>query len=114
MTVPVSEQSPVVIRDVFPAQLTLGDLTYRSARAVITRERVYVWVPQGRERLLVVDEAYLPEQSTVPRYNAPPRDDTVLALADGRTLVVRRQRGCGCNSPLRGWRPWSPFLVAAA
>jgi hypothetical protein len=114
VTAPVSELSPVVIRDVFPAQPTLGSITYRSARVIVTRERVYVWTPQGRERLLVVDEPYLREQSTIPRYNAPPRDDTILALVDGRTLTVRRQRGCGCNSPLRGWRPWSPFLTAAA
>jgi hypothetical protein len=105
---------PVVVRDVFPARVVVGDAAYTSARAVITRDRLLVWVPRGRDRLLVVDEAYDPGRSTVPRYNAPPRESAYLTLPDGRTAGVHRQRGCGCASPLRGWRPWSPFLVAAS
>jgi hypothetical protein len=114
---PEHETSPVVIRDVFPAEAWLGDgNVYRSARVVVTRERVYVWQAEGRDRHLRLDAAYDPERSTVPRYNAGPREQTILALDDGPvpSLVIRRQRGCGCSSPLRGWRPWSPFLTAAA
>jgi len=114
--VPEHEPAPVVIRDVFPAEAHVDGIVYRSARVVITRERVYVWQAEGRERVLRLDEAYTSVVSTVPRYNASPREHATLALVaePERVLVVRRQRGCGCGSPLRGWRPWSPFLTAAS
>jgi hypothetical protein len=112
---PEHETSPVVVRDVFPAEVHVDGLVYRSARAIVTRERVYVFQAEGRERILRLDEAYAPVVSVVPRYNAAPREHATLALvADPeRVLVIRRQRGCGCGSPLRGWRPWNPFLTAS-
>lgn len=117
--VPEHEPNPVVLRDVFPAEVHVDGLVYRTARAIVTRERVYVWQAQGRERALRLDEAYLPESSTVPRYNAGPREETRLQLRGSepgamRSLVIRRQRGCGCGSPLRGWHPWSPYSVASS
>jgi hypothetical protein len=116
---PTHEDAPVVLRDVFPAEVWVDGVVYRTARAIVTRERVYVWQAEGRQQLLRLDEAYLPESSTVPRYNAGPREETRLQLRDSepgamRALVVRRQRGCGCGSSLRGWRPWNPYRVAAS
>lgn len=109
---PEHESNPVVVRDVFPAEVYVGGITYRTARALVTRERLYVFQAQGRERLLRLDEPYT--DGSIPRYNASPREATSLTLADGRAVVIRRQRGCGCGSPLRGWSPWSPYLVAAS
>lgn len=113
---PEHESNPVVVRDVFPAEVWVDGLVYRSARAIVTRERVYVFQGQGRERVLRLDEPYVPTVSTIPRYNAGPRENTTLALREDpeRVLVIRRQRGCGCGSPLRGWSPWSPYLVASS
>jgi hypothetical protein len=118
VTAPAPELSPVVVRDLFPAEVQIGDLTYRTAFAVITRERLYVWQAEGRERVLRVEYPYDPVASTVPAYNAPPRQDARLVLVGGsqdrQTAIVRRQRGCGCGSSLRGWRPWQPYRVASS
>jgi hypothetical protein len=112
-----AEEAPVVIRDLFPAEVQLGDLVYRTAFAVITRRRLYVWQAEGRERVLRLVAEYDPDASTVPRYNAPPREPATLVLLghpDASTAIVRRQRGCGCGSSLRGWRPWQPYRVASS
>lgn len=128
MTAPVdlaqlgAEASPVVVRDVFPAEVWLSDgNVYRTARAVVTRERVYVFQGQGRDRLLRFVAEYDPERSAIPRYNASPRENTTLALQGVQepalglaSLTIRRQRGCGCGSPLRGWSPWNPYRVASS
>ncbi len=112
-----AEESPVVVRDLFPAEVQLGDRVYRTAFAVITRERLYVWQAEGRERFLRLVAAYDPAASTVPRYNAPPRQEATLVLLGhptASTAIVRRQRGCGCSSSLRGWRPWHPYRIASS
>lgn len=111
---PVVEDAPIVVRDLFPAEVQVGDLLYRTAFAIVTRERLYVYQAEGRDRVLRLSEPYDPDRSTVPAYNAPPRVDARLVLADGRRAVVRRQRGCGCGSSLRGWRPWQPYRVASS
>jgi hypothetical protein len=109
-----TEDAPVVVRDVFPAEVTLSTgEQYRSARVVVTRARVYVWIGDRRERVAVLERPYLPEVSIVPRYNAPPREPSHLALEGGVLVTVRRMRGCGCGSPLTGWQPWTPFRIAA-
>lgn len=115
------EPSPVVVRDLFPAEVQLGDLVYRTAFAVVTRERLYVWQAEGRDRVLRLSERYDADASTIPAYNAPPRQAAHVALVDdtddpdlaGASIVVRRQRGCGCGSSLRGWRPWQPYRVSS-
>jgi hypothetical protein len=108
----VIEDDPIVVRDLFPAEVQVGDVTYRTAFAIITRERLYVWQAEGRERVLRLSAAYDPARSTIPAYHAPPRQDARVVMYDGRTAVVRRQRGCGCGSSLRGWRPWRPYRIA--
>lgn len=117
----VYEETPVVVRDVFPAQVQVGDDVFHTRRAVVTRERVYLYEGRGRERVLTLSEPYVAEQSTIPRYNAPPRQETRLVLAKGASelrlagavLTIRRQSGCGCSSPLKAWHPWQPYRVAA-
>lgn len=108
------EPSPVVVRDLFPAEVHVDGLVYRTAFVVITRERLYVWQGEGRDRPLRLVAPYDPATSTVPAYHAPPRQDARLDLGRGRTALVRRQRGCGCSSSLRGWRPWRPYRVASS
>jgi hypothetical protein len=101
----------VVLRDGFPRIVAVdGVPTYRSASVVITRDRVLVYVTRAAP---ILDAPYDPAASTVPRYNAPAGQQTILRLLSGRTLTVTRQRGCGCSSPLKGWRPWRPYRVAS-
>ncbi len=112
-----AEEAPVVVRDLFPAEVVVDDLVYRTAFAVVTRRRLYVWQAEGRERVLRLVAEYDPDASAIPRYNAPPRQEARLVLRGhptASTAIVRRQRGCGCSSSLRGWRPWSPYRVASS
>lgn len=112
-----AEDAPVVIRDLFPAEVQLGDLVYRTALAVITRRRLYVWQAEGRDRVLRLVAEYDPAGSTIPPYNAAPRQQATLRLLghpDASYAVVRRQRGCGCGSSLRGWHPWQPYRTASS
>lgn len=103
-------ESPVVVRDAFPARVVTPRAIFTTARVVITRDRLLVYVDRGDP---VLDEPYDPARSTVPRYNAPSSVPSTLALLDGTEVIVTRQRGCGCSSRLRGWRPWQPYRVAA-
>ena len=103
------EPGAVVVRDVFPAVVTAGPLSFRSARAVVTRERIRVWTSPGAPAL---DLPYDPAASTVPPLNAPRSRPAHLALRDGQTVSVEAQRGCGCGNPLRGWQPWRPYRKA--
>jgi hypothetical protein len=107
------EADPVVLRDAFPATVTLnGNLLARTARVAVTRQRVYAWIADGRTPRLILDAPYDPAASIVPRYNAPTGQRTVLAT-DGGNVLVDRQRGCGCSNPLSRWRPWKPYRIAA-
>jgi hypothetical protein len=107
---------PVVVRDVFPAGVLYDGQVYRSARAVITRDRVLVYLRPGDP---VLDLPYDPAASVVPPLNAPRSRAAHLAVraADGTltapALHVNGQRGCGCNNPLKGWTPWQPYRKAS-
>lgn len=89
---------------------------YRTALAVVTRERVYVWIADGRERRLVYSEPYEQAASGIAPINAPRSQGSHLALAgeEAQTVHITRQRGCGCGNPLKGWQPWHPFATGAA
>jgi hypothetical protein len=102
--------APVVLRDVFPATVAVdGAPTYRSARVIVTRDRILVYVTTATP---VLDALYDPVGSTIPRYNAPSGQRTIARLLSGVTVTVDRQRGCGCGNPLKAWRPWHPYRIA--
>jgi hypothetical protein len=105
-----TDEAPIVVRDVFPARVVVGDRVLTSARVIVTRDRLLAYIKRGEPAL---DEPYDPAQSTVPGPTAPSSTPTHLALLDGRTATISRQRGCGCGSPVRSWRPWSPWRVAS-
>lgn len=105
----VTEDPPAVLRHVFPAVVTLGDRVYRSALAVITRNRILVYVTRAAP---VLDAPYDPMLSTVPPATAPRFAATYVRLTDGTGLTVTGQRGCGCGNPLKGWQPWTPYRKA--
>lgn len=109
--------SPVVVRDVFPAEVLYDGRVYRTARAIVTRDRVLVYLRPGEP---VLDLAYDPGVSVVPPLNAPRSRAAHLAVrADDGSLTepsvhVNGQRGCGCANPLKGWTPWQPYRKASA
>lgn len=102
---------PVVIRDVFPAEVIVRGQIYRTARAVITRDRLLVYLTTAGP---VIDVQYDPAASQVAPINAPRSRASHLTLLDGATAHVNGQRGCGCGNPLKGWRPWQPYRTATA
>lgn len=108
----VSEETPVVLRDVFPAVVTIGSRTYRSALAVITSTRLLVYLTRAAP---VLDAPYDPLISAVPPPNAPRLlRPAHLVLLSGEAVTVAGQRGCGCSNPLKGWHPWTPYRKAPA
>jgi hypothetical protein len=107
--VEVPELGAVVVRDTFPACVTVGELVHDTARAVVTRTHVYVWTADTGSPTLVEAAAYNPEESSVPPLNASRNKRTALRLADGRELHIVRASGCGCGNPLRHWQPWAPY-----
>lgn len=109
-SVTTTAEAPIVVRDVFPARVVLGDRVLTAARAIVTRDRLLVYLTRGEPAL---DEAYDPARSTVPPPSSSPREPSHLVLPDGRVAVVTRMRGCGCGSPVRSWRPWAPWRVAS-
>lgn len=103
--------SPIVVRDVFPAEVAVGGRVLRSARAVITRDRLLVYLTTAGP---VIDTPYDPAASAVPPLNAPRARAAHLVLADGTQAHINGQRGCGCGNPLKGWTPWQPYRKGTA
>ena len=111
---PVTEQSPVTVRKVWPAEVALPDGTVvRDALVVVTQVRVYVWraSPAGQIEL-AWNSAYDPAGSVLTREHllaaSPLRVSTPAGL-----VLVNRGRGCGCGNPLARWQPWQPEIRAA-
>jgi hypothetical protein len=101
----------VVLRDGFPRIVAVdGVPTYRSASVVVTRDRVLVYVTRAAP---ILDAPYDPASVDRAPVQRPRRAADDPPLLSGRTLTVTRQRGCGCSSPLKGWRPWRPYRVAS-
>lgn len=108
---PSPPEPPVVVRDVFPAEVSVAGQVYRSARAVITKERLLVYLTTAGP---VVDVPYDPEASSVAPLNAPRSKASHVLLGDGTLAHINGQRGCGCGNPLKGWQPWQPYRKQAA
>jgi hypothetical protein len=106
-----TELDRTVIRDVFPAAVVVGDRVYRSALAVITRDRLLVYLTRAAP---ILDAPYDPATSTVPALTSGRFAPAHLTLTSGQVATVTGQRGCGCGNPLKGWRPWTPYRKAPA
>lgn len=110
----MTEQEPVVVRTVFPAEVVLPDGRLRTQALVkVTRERVYVW---HGERELILDEAHGLDSAGIqalPLGYAMRATPLVFPLPAG-TLTVNKGSGCGCSSPLKAWRPFGVERQAMA
>lgn len=92
----------MILIDVHPATVQFPDGTVHDlARASVTHRRVRVWVAQGRESALVVDE---PHDGVRMETQYPPVGQPVQILTAAGPVLVTRMRGCGCGSPLKGFR----------
>lgn len=108
------EQRPVVVRDQFPVEVTTPDgALLRSARALLTRERLYVFQAHAGQPRLVLSLPYLREGSKIPETYASRSQGTHLVLEDGGQAHVNRQSGCGCGNPLKA-APLSVLLPGAS
>lgn len=103
---------PVVVRDVFPTEVVLGDRVIRPARTVITRDRVLVFTALNGQPHLEVAAPWVREGSTVPDRTAPRNEPAHLVLSDGDVAHVNRAGGCGCGNPLKA-APLSVLLPGA-
>lgn len=111
---PAPEPDPVVVRDVFPVQVTSGpDVISKLARVVITRGAFYVYENKGGTPTLVASGPYWPEQSEVPTFSTSRRRTATVEAQDGRTLTVAPLGGCGCGNPLKAWKPWEPYRTGS-
>lgn len=113
---PLPETNPIVVRDVFPAQVVTPSGVARTARVVLTQSYVYVWTMVDGRRTLALCEPYEPGSSTLAARGAPRNVASHLTLAgqEAPTVHIQRERGCGCNNPLKAWRPWTPYRVGPA
>lgn len=110
------EEQPVVVADVFPAEVALPTGVLRGVRAVITRARLYVWAAEGPTPRLVFSEPVDLARSAFARPGAPRSHAHHLTLSDQQeaTVHVTRARGCGCGSPLKTFTPWTPWVKGPA
>lgn len=106
------EPDPVVIADVFPAEVATPSGVHRGVRAVVTRTRLYVWAADGAGRRLVLCEPVDLGRSAFARPGAPRSHAHHLTVSGQQeaTMHITRARGCGCGSPLKGWAPWTPYV----
>lgn len=111
-----TETDPVVVRDVFPAEVATPAGVHRGVRAVITRERLYVFAADGAGRKLILSEPLDLARSLLAHPSAPRNRAHHLVLNGQQeaTVHVTRARGCGCGSPLKGWQPWTPYRQGPA
>lgn len=111
---PVTEQSPVTIRKVWPAEVALPDGTVlRDALVVVTQQRVYVWRASAAGQIeLVWNSGWTWEGSVLTKEHLLVASPLRVATEAG-VMSVNRGRGCGCGNPLGRWQPWQPEMRAS-
>lgn len=107
------EAEPVVVYDVFPAEVTVAGVTHRLARVIATEARIYVYTP-GRKR--VAELAYTAELdragSSIPEPGTVRQAQAHLTAAGQPepTVHVTPLRSCGCSASwLRSFRPFDTY-----
>jgi hypothetical protein len=105
------EAEPVVVRRIYPANVTLSNgTTHRGVLAIITQHRVYVWAQLGGTVTNVLDEAYQPPGRPLPHVAQLKSAPLVLDLGGGpgpSLVEIRAAAGCGCGSLLTTFRPFA-------
>lgn len=115
MTAVYVPASPVAVADRYPANVypPTGP-AFLDARVILTRPtpdgpgELLVYADQRPAPLLAERATWVPEGSIVPHGRRRWSIETDL----GR-FAVDRGRGCGCRSPLKSWRPWGGYALAA-
>lgn len=113
MTPAPTETDPVILRRIFPAEVTTGEQLITGALAVVTRERVYVWENTSDGIGLRLDAAYdRPEDAGPLPREYQLRFQPIVLSTDFGQVTVNAGRGCGCGNPLKGYRPFTPEMRA--
>lgn len=103
------ETEPIVVRDTHPATVTLPDGTERrKARAVLTQERLYVYVEESRQPALAWSAPFQRDGLVLPPAGASQGKAWRVPTDDG-TVIVQPSGGCGCGSVMRLWSPFQPM-----
>lgn len=101
------EAEPVIIRHIYPANVILPNGTEaRSALAIVTQQRVYVWAQLGGTVQAVLDEEYVQPDRPLPHVAQLKTAPIVLGVPGGQVMVSAGS-GCGCGSPLKSFRPFA-------
>lgn len=109
------EEEPVVVYDLFPAEVTTPVGIRRDARVIVTRERVYVYVGgRNRQPELLYAASVDWQLTTLPPHGKRRAEQAHLAVSgDAEPSVhITPTRSCGCSvGYLRGFTPWRPWLT---
>lgn len=109
----VPEEGPVVVYDLFPAEVTTPAGIRRDARVIVTRERVYVYVGGAKRKPELLYAASVDwERTTLPPGGRRRSDQAHLAVVGEPepSVHVTPTRSCGCSAGyLRGFSPWTPW-----
>lgn len=95
---------PVVIREVFPTDVTLGDQYFRTAMVVVTRQDVRVFQLKDGDITQVFQDTYDPLASTLVDQWRLRVEPMIVATPQG-VLRAQQAGGCGCSNPLKRWKP---------
>lgn len=107
---PQLETDPVILRRIFPAEVTLAGRVFYPALAIVTRERVYAWTSPSTP---VLSESYTRQDGSpeMPREYELRRRPIVLDIPGGQ-VAINRGKGCGCGNALKHYRPFQPARSA--
>lgn len=100
----------LLVRDVHPAEITIGDEVVTDVRVFVTDRRLVAYrAVQGE--IVKALELSLAQPCSVPASRGTLTGGRLEAhLADGRTAWINRGSGCGCGSPLKALAapvPWT-------
>lgn len=102
-----------VVADRFPAVVQVGGETHTQARVVLTRPEgdqpgeLIVWLDSRPTPREVWRSRWDPSGSALPHGRSP-----WTVATEGGPVLVSRDRGCGCSSPMKTWRPWPDYRLA--
>jgi hypothetical protein len=96
------EQAERLVRDVHPAEVTVGERVLRDVRVFVTTTRLLAYRATGDGGIEIALELDLEQPCSVPASRSSLGAGALEArLADGSTAWVNRGQGCGCHSILK-------------
>lgn len=106
----VPDPTPLVARQVFPADVTWGEPQQQLRKVVvyITDGEVWCWRESGGRVELFLRREYELDTAEIPPLALMNVQPARLVTAGG-PVTVRRMVGCGCGTTLQRFLPWAPI-----